>query len=273
MTDRPELSDDVDMKRRNDAQTLNGWDRDKVTEDAFLGGRLRLFQPRNGFRAGLDSVMLAAAVPAQNGETIADLGSGVGTASLCLMARVPGLNLTVIEIDQGLVELANANFRANKIDGTFHAIAGDALALEREIPRNAFDHVLTNPPFLDSASATTGPDQGKARAIAQAAQSTDLWYKTALALLKPKGTLTLIQRADMLSEILQRLEPGTGDIEVLPLYASPTAPAIRVIIRARKGRRGPLRILPPLILHQADGSFTSAAEAVLRNGCALITSP
>jgi tRNA1(Val) A37 N6-methylase TrmN6 len=239
--------------------------------DAFLGGRLLIEQPIKGFRAGLDSVLLAASVPARERQSIFELGMGAGVASLCLLARVGQLQVTGIEIDGRLAELANVNASANGFGQRMRCVTGDVENPPRSLPLQAFDHVMMNPPFLSAEKATAGPDRGKARAIAARTDSTQIWIANGLKLLKPKGSLTIIHRADALGDILEALIPGCGDIEVLPLHPKADLPAIRIVVRARKGRRGPMKILPGLVLHGTDGRFTPIVEAALREGRSLIT--
>jgi tRNA1(Val) A37 N6-methylase TrmN6 len=242
------------------------------TQDAFLGGRLSVRQPAKGFRAGLDSVLLASAVRAQPGDRIAELGMGAGVASLCLAVRVPALSVTGFEADPALVALARANVRANGLENQVDARQADVTRTLDGVAPGTFDHVFFNPPFLDASRATAGPDPGKAQAIAQDPGAAPLWFKTARRLLKPKGELTLIHRADALPEILANLAKGFGGVETLAVYAQAGRAAIRVIVRARKGARGPHALLPGLLLHGEGQAFTAQALAILRAGASLSTS-
>jgi tRNA1(Val) A37 N6-methylase TrmN6 len=263
----------AEAERRNDARAVAGWPPGAISCDAFLGGRIRACQPVKGFRAGMDSVLLAAAVPAAKGERVMDLGQGAGVASLCLLARVAGVHIDGLEIDPALAALAAENARANGWAGRMACHAGDARRPPPMVPRQSYDHVMTNPPFLEAGRASAGPDPGKARALALTPEDEAAWFKAALALLKPKGWMTIVHRADALGRLLGYLARGTGDTEVIPIYAAADKPAIRVIIRTRKGARGPLKIAPGLTLHGPSGAFAPEAEAILREGAALTTSP
>lgn len=235
-----------------------------LTEDDLLGGRVRLLQPRHGYRAGTDPVMLAAACPAAPGERALDLGCGAGAAALCLGARAPGVDLHGLEVQPAYAALAAVNGAAAGL--TVHE--GDAREPPAALRALSFDHVLTNPPWFP-AEAPASPDAG--RAVARLARvSTGAWVDAALRRLKPRGRLTLIHRAERLGEILAALEGRAGDIRVLPLAAREGRPAGRVIVAARKGARGPLSLLAPLALHEGpchvrDGDdFSPAAAAILR---------
>jgi tRNA1Val (adenine37-N6)-methyltransferase len=234
-----------------------------VSLDKFLGGRIAVQQPETGFRAGLDAVMLAAAVPARAGEEILELGAGAGTASLCLAARLD-VRLTGIEIDPALVELANANAATNGMAERVAFAAADALALPAVL-RRPFAHVFCNPPF-HGEEGETAPDPGRARAL-QDGGTLPAWLAEGLKRTVSGGTFTAILRADRLGEALAAL-PGRG-ITVLPLWPRAEQPAKRVILQARQGSRAPLLLLPGLVLHAPDGSYTPQADAVLRVGTAL----
>ena len=229
--------------------------------ETFLDGRVVVRQPEIGFRSGLDAVMLAAAVPARGGDTTLELGAGAGTASLCLLARVPGLVATGIEIAPALAALAEANAAANGM--TAHFAAADIFALPGALKRD-FDHVFCNPPFHDEANAP--PDAARARALMDEGRLGD-WLALGLRRTVSGGSFTAILRADRLAEALKAL-PG-GGVTVLPLWPRAGEPARRVIVQARKGTRAPLRLLPGLVLHTADGGWTAQADAILRGGGAL----
>ncbi|BBF94146.1 tRNA1(Val) (adenine(37)-N6)-methyltransferase [Blastochloris tepida] len=244
-----------------------------LTDDAVLGGRLRLLQPARGHRAGHDAILLAAAVPAAPGERAADLGAGIGTAGLAVAARVPGLSMVLVEIDPGLAALAAENARRNGLDDRVSAAAADIGDIGRangppELPADRFDQVLCNPPFLDPGRHAASPDPDKRRAHLPERPRGD-WIAAALRLLTPGGTLTLIERADALAGVLADLDVRWGAIEIVPVHPRPGAPASRVLVRARKGRRTPLALLPALVLADVAGRPSEAADAVLRSGAAL----
>lgn len=246
----------------------------ETTEDAALGGRLTLRQPRRGHRFGHDGVLLAAATAARPSDHVVDLGAGVGLAGLALAARVPGLTVTLVEIDPQLVALATENARSNGLAHCVQALALDATASARALataglkPGSA-QRVMMNPPFNDPARQRPSPDTNRAHAHNALPERLIGWCKTAGRLLTANGTLTLIWRADGLPEVLAALDGGFGGITVLPVYPRPHAAAIRILIGATKGSRAPFALLPGLILNDAHGRPSSAAETVLREGTAL----
>jgi tRNA1(Val) A37 N6-methylase TrmN6 len=242
-----------------------------LTDDAFLGGRLRLWQPATGYRAAMDPVLLAAAVPARAGEAVLDLGCGAGAAALCLAARVPGLALAGLELQGDYAALARANAARN--DLALQVTEGDVAAMPVGLRARVFDHVLTNPPYY-GASGPAATDAGRDLALREALPLGD-WIAAGLRRLRPGGRITVIQSADRLADLLAALAPGAGSVAVLPVAPRDGRPARRVIVSARKGGRGALRLLAPLVLHAApahagDGEdFTDAARAVLRDAAAL----
>jgi tRNA1Val (adenine37-N6)-methyltransferase len=231
-----------------------------VTE-AFLDGQVKIAQPETGFRSGLDAVMLAAAVPGRDGQTALELGAGAGTASLCLLARVPGLAITGVEIDPGLAALATANAAANAMAARF--VAADIFALPSELKRD-FDQVFCNPPFHGEGQIS--PDEMRAAALMDGGRLRD-WLKTGLQRTVSGGWFTAILRADRLNQALAAL-PEKG-VAAFPLWPRAGEAPKRVIVQARKGSGAPFALLPGLVLHQADGSWTAEADDVLRRGNAL----
>lgn len=236
----------------------------ETTEDGFLGGRVRARQFTRGFRSGLDAVMLAAAVPARAGDKVLELGAGVGAASLCLAARVPDSTVTGVEIDAGLVSLANENAAANRMAEGARFVQGDALNLPLEL-RATFDHVLCNPPF-HHPDGESSPDASRALALQDAGELSQ-WLEAGLKRTASNGTFTLILRADRLREVLEAL-PARG-VTVFPLFPKRAAAAKRVIVQSHCGRRTPFGLLPGLVLHEEDGRYTPEADAVLRGEAAL----
>jgi tRNA1(Val) A37 N6-methylase TrmN6 len=239
-----------------------------MTRDTFIGGRLHLSQPAAGHRAGTDAVLLAAAVSEQADGSAIDAGAGVGAAGLAAARAAPALRIALLERDPRLVALARANIAANRLAD--RAFVAEADLLSREscraagLEREQADFVLTNPPFLSAERARISPDRDKASAHVIGAGGLDAWISACLALLRRGGTFLIIQRADALQEVLQRLSPGAGAIIVLPIHARADRAATRIVIRALKGRRTPLVLAPPLVLHEADGTFTARAEALHR---------
>ncbi len=208
--------------------------------------------------------MLASAVPARSGQTALELGAGVGTAGLCLAARVKGCAVMGAEIDQDLVDLANINAKANGMAARVRFVAADIRALPRAL-RRSFDHVFCNPPFHDG-DGQASPDPRRARARHDSC-GLGLWLETGIRRTGPKGTFTAILRADRLKEALDAM-PATG-VTVFPLWPKRGAEAKRVIVQLRRAARRPLALLPGLVLHENNGRFTAEADAVLRHAGAL----
>jgi len=234
-----------------------------ATEDRFLNGRVRIRQMATGFRSGLDAVMLAAAVPAGAGDHALELGSGAGTASLCLAARATGSSVTGVEIDPALAALATANAGANGMAQRVSFVAADVFDLPKEL-RREFAHVLCNPPFHEGGEVS--PDPARDRALRDAGRLAQ-WMEAGLKRTASEGTFTAIVRADRMGEALARL-PERG-VCVFPLWARAGAEAKRVLLQVRKGSRAPSALLSGLTLHNADGSYTPEADRVLRDGTAL----
>ena len=245
-----------------------------ATEDAVLGGRLVLRQPRRGHRVGHDAILVAAATPAKAGEHAIDFGAGVGAAGLALADRVPGLAVTLVEIDSALAVLAGENINRNGFADRVRAVVLDVTGGARAfvaaaLPSGSAARVLMNPPFNDPARHKPSPDPRRRAAHDLAPSSFAPWIGTAARLLRPNGKLTVIVRADGTAALLNALGDAFGAIALLPVHGKPNATAIRVIVGAIKGSRAPLAILPGLVLAGNDGTPTPAAEAVLRHAEAL----
>ena len=224
---------------------------------------MTIAQPKRGFRAGHDTVLLAAAVPEEQGSLVLELGSGAGVAALCLAARVPDVDVLGIEIDPGLVELASDNAARNGMAGRVRFRIGDAVQFA---DGNRFDHVFFNPPFYP-ASGQESPHAARDRAMRDADQALALWMRVGLSAMKDEGTVTAIVRADRVSELLSAAQ-GLAAI-LFPLFPHAGGEPKRFIVRVVKGTNGHLRHAAGLVLHEADGRNTEAAEAVLRHGAPL----
>lgn len=247
---------------------------DEITDDAALGGRLRLLQPRRGHRFGHDAILLAAAVPAVAGDRVVDLGAGVGTAGLAVAARVKGITLALVEKDPALADLATRNAQRNDVAGVTKIVALDVAASEKDfakagIAAGSANCVLMNPPFHEAGKANPSRDAARRAAYIGGSDVLAKWIDRAERLLCDGGALTLIYRADSLAMVLDMLPPNFGSVAVLPIHPKPAAAAIRVIVGAKKGGRDPLAILPGLILNDAEGHPTPQAEDILRRAAAL----
>jgi len=237
-----------------------------ITEDGFLGGRLQLRQPASGHRAGHDAILLAAATAARPGDRIVDFGAGVGAAGFAVARRVAGIELVLVEIDAALAALASANATSNGIDAGVVRLdlgASAAAFAAAGLGPDSVDGVLTNPPFNDPVRQQPSPDG--ARRVAHEATATTLenWIHAARRVLKPGGALTLIWRAEGLEQVLAALARGFGGIGLLPVHGTASGPAIRILVRATKGGRAPLRIYPGLVLNDSAGVPTPQANALL----------
>ena len=237
-----------------------------VTEDMFLGGQLRLRQPRRGHRAGHDAILLAAATPAQPGHRVVEFGAGVGTAGLAVARRVAGLDLVLAEIDETLAALARANAEANGLAAkvlVFDVTANADVFAASGLGPDSADIVLMNPPFNDAERHRASPDPARQSAHVAAADTLEKWTHAARRVLKSGGVLTMIWRADGLAQVLAALERGFGSVGVLPVHPSPKGAAIRVIVSAIKGGRAPMALHPGLVLQDPDGGGGAEAAAVL----------
>jgi len=238
------------------------------TRDAFLGGRVVLSQPARGFRAGLDAVMLAAAIPACAGDRVLDLGCGVGAVALCLHARVAGLSLTGVEVQPDYAALARTN--GVEAGAEFEVVEASVEALPAALRAQRFSHVFLNPPFYPRGAGSPAANSGRESALRETAPLS-AWITIAARRVAPRGTLTVLVGADRLPEALAAIPRGFGGVTVKPLAPLAGADAIRVILRAVPGSRAAFRLLAPLVLHKAPGTgaFTPEAEAILRGAAAL----
>jgi tRNA1(Val) A37 N6-methylase TrmN6 len=237
-----------------------------LTEDAFLGGQLRLRQPKSGHRAGHDAVLLAAATSARPGERVVEFGTGVGAAGLALARRVGAIDLVLIEIDERLVALARDNAAAN-------AIAAKVITLDVTAPAEMFaahglmpdsaDVVLMNPPFNDGLRHRASPDKARETAHIALPGMLENWIHAARRILKSDGVLTLIWRADGIAEALAALSRGFGSLAILPVHSEAGKPAIRVLVRAVKGGKAPARLHNGLVLNKEPGMPNKEVADVL----------
>ena len=244
-----------------------------VTDDAFLGGALSVLQPKGGYRAGLDAILLAASVP-QDAQTVLDVGAGVGVVGLAVAQRLPNTRVTMIERDAGLAALARANIARNALEQQASLIEADILRRPSEASAIAtaaetFDHVLANPPYHLEGHGTAATDRAKAGSHAMAPGDLEGWVRFMARMARPGGAATLIHRADALGDILGALAGRFGGVLVLPIHPREGEPASRVLVQARKGSRAPLQLRAGLVLHNADHSFRPDVDAILRRGVAL----
>lgn len=244
-----------------------------LTEDGFLGGRLRMLQPEKGYRAGIDAVFLAASVPAAPGETLFEAGIGTGVAAMCIVSRVPTVHITGMEIASRYALLAEENAKRNSLGDSIRVIHADVKdALRRDLSNlpshGSFSHAFANPPYFEEGRVTPSPSLLKAQAHSFGPEDLDLWVKVLATMVTLRGTATFIHRAESLGKLLASMEDRFGDIRVAPLYAREGTAASRIIVQGVKGSKAPMQLLPGLILHDKTNSFTPEAEAILRDGMA-----
>jgi tRNA1(Val) A37 N6-methylase TrmN6 len=245
-----------------------------VTEDAFLGGALTILQPKAGYRAGLDAVLLAAAAPARSGEHLLDVGAGVGVVGLAAARRLAGLQVTLVEQDAQLVALARDNIRRNRLAERASVVVADVMRPLSESPElhaaaGRFDHAVCNPPFLVEGRGSAAGEPMRAAASTMPAAGLERWVQFTAAMVRAGGTVTLIQRADALHDVLAAMDGRFGGARLLPLYPRANSAASRVLVQATKGSRAPLTLLPGIVLHNDDNGFRPEIEAILRHAAAL----
>ena len=244
----------------------------ELTQDAFLGGRLSIWQPKRDYHAGVDPVLLAASVCASASQRVLELGCGVGVASLCLAWRT-GVSVVGLEVQQDYAALAARNAAGH--DLPFAVVTGDLRDVPAAIRAESFDHVMANPPYYDRTRGTKAPDAGRETALGDGAAMAQ-WVDVAIRRLKPKGYLTFIQRADRLPELLAAMDGRVGDIQVLPIVPRSGRAAELVVMRARKGAKSAFKLLTPLVLHQGDThthdgeSYRDDVREILRDGAPLV---
>jgi tRNA1(Val) A37 N6-methylase TrmN6 len=236
--------------------------------DRLLGGRVVLHQAVDGYRAAIDPVLLAAAVPARGGERACDLGCGDGAAMLCLATRVPGLTVVGLERDGRAAARARAGCVDSGVADRTAVVEGDVAHLPDALAPGSFDHVLVNPPF-HPAEHTASPDPRRHVANREARSGLEPWVTAAHRLLKPKGRFVLIHRADRLDRVIAGLAPRFGSIAIIPIWPRAGRDAKRVVLVARKGGRGPAALRAGLVLHGEATTYTEAATAVLRDAAPL----
>ncbi len=248
---------------------------DDVTADVFLGGAIRIAQPRRGYRAGLDAVMLGATVDTQLNGCVLDCGAGVGTVGLCVAACCPNAAIVLVEREQALLELAKINVSANGFDSRVTTVEFDVAAktpdgaLPSPLIAETFDVVLANPPYHDVGAGTRADDDLKDRSHAMTADQLEIWVRFMARMCRPGGQAIMVHKADALPRLLEAFAGRFGGIRVVPLYPRQGENAHRIIIAATKGSRAPLTIRAGLILHGDGNAFSAAADAILRIGARL----
>ena len=247
-----------------------------VTRDAFLGGALSIAQPKDGFRAGIDAVLLAAAasLEAGRGEKVLDVGAGVGVVGLAVARRVADAAVLLVERESRLAELARCNIERNGLVQRVRLVTADVSRRLEDLPdleseAATFDHVLANPPYNPEGAGTVSVDALRAAANVMPGGNLARWARFMAAMARPGGTATVIHRADAVGEVLTAFAGRFGAVVVVPLYPRAGKSAVRVLVQGIKGSNAPTELRPGLVLHDAGNRFTAEAEAVLRHGTAL----
>lgn len=240
-----------------------------VAESAFLGGRVRLRQPVRGYRAGMDAALLAAAVQPRPGERLLEAGCGAGAVLMQIAARHPDVLLAGLEREQAAADLARDNAALNQASGRTTILNGDVARGFRALDLPPFDWAISNPPFFDDPGALRAPAEGK-RAAWMADDGLAAWTGFLLKAVREGGRIVIIHRADRLADLLALLAPKAGSFAVRPIHPYADQPAKRVLVQAIKTGRAPLRLLPPLVLHdRSDAKHTPQTEAILRGEAVL----
>ncbi len=253
------------------------------TRDHFLGGALILAQPERGYRAGLDAVLLASAAPIGDGEvaTVADVGAGVGTVGLCIARRSGATSLVLIEQDATLCEIATRNAALNGLSDRVRIVRFEiGSKVTRSVgaptspdltapPVASIDHAVANPPYFPAGQHRMPTSAAKAAARMMPIGGIEAWARFCARIVRPGGSLTLIYPAAALRQILSALEGRFGAIEIKPVLPYSDREAVRILFRARKGSRAPLSIVPPLVVHQRDGSFTPDVAQICQGPASL----
>ncbi|MET0272399.1 MAG: methyltransferase [Phenylobacterium sp.] len=242
---------------------------DEITEDRVLDGRVVLRQPARGYRAGLDAALLAAACDAPDGARVLDAGCGAGGAMLPAAVRRAGARFTGIERDVDALELARENIALNGLSDRVDVVEGDVAVRFSSLELAPFDAAMSNPPFFDDANALRGPAEAR-RGAWMADDGLEAWVGFLSKAVREGGTITVIHRADRLADLLALLSLKAGSIQILPVQPFADEPAKRVLVRAIKTGKAPLKLLPALILHDREGGkHTAQVEAILRGEAAL----
>jgi tRNA1(Val) A37 N6-methylase TrmN6 len=236
------------------------------TEDRLLGGRVRLKQPAAGYRVAIDPVFLASAVPAEPHQLVLDVGCGAGAAMLCLAARVAHSRVVGLEMQRDLVRLAGDNIILNGLEARASVMIGDLLHPPPRLSPGAFDHVMANPPFNRRGHGGSAAIAGKPTATIEGNADLADWVRFSLAMVRSKGTVTFIHRADRIDALLSQIAGRAGEVVIFPLWPGEGKAASRILVRARKQVASPARLAAGLVLHEADGRPSAGADGVLREG-------
>ena len=243
----------------------------EFTKDSFLGGGIRIWQPKKGYRAGIDPILLAASVNVSAGQKVLDLGCGVGTASFAIGYRVKNVELYGIEIQKVFADLADLNSKENGIE--FQVECANISKLSSNITSKNFDHVIANPPYFDRKSSVRGINVSKEKSFGDTLPISE-WLKVAAKRAKPKGFVHFIVRSDRLMEIFTNMPNSLGSLVITPVISRKNENAKLTILHAKKNGRAGFIISSPIVLHPLKSSsrekYVPEVDKVLRNGTSLI---
>ncbi len=243
-----------------------------ITDDTFLGEELSILQPKKGYRAGIDAVLLASTVVAgaRQDLDVIDLGAGVGVVGLAVATRLCRARVRMVEKQAPLVELAQRNIERNGMAGRITVEARDIVNDGTQgVPAAAFDHALANPPFYAPATVRVPPNTIKAGAHVMPAAALESWFRLMAHAVKPGGFMTMIHRVEALPELLRLADGRFGALEIQPIHAFANESANRIMLRGTKGSRKPLRLLHGLVVHKSDRSYQPEIDSVLRSPTSL----
>jgi tRNA1(Val) A37 N6-methylase TrmN6 len=252
-----------------------------VSQDAFLGGALQICQPKSGYRAGLDAVLLAAAAPVAAGARahVLDAGSGVGVVGLCVAWRVRDAQVTLVEVEPDLAALARDNVLRNSVGDRVRVVEADIAlggtafntpeAASAGLLAGSFAHVLANPPYHEAGRGTSPASRLKAAAHLMPRRGLAAWIRFLASAAAGDASATIIYPAERLAELLALMQGRFGALKVLPIFARETGAATRVIVQGRKGSRAPLQILRGLVLHDDGNALRPDVQQIVRHGAAL----
>jgi tRNA1Val (adenine37-N6)-methyltransferase len=237
-----------------------------TSDGTLLGGRVTYRQKRQGYRTGIEPILLAACVPARAGERVVEAGTGAGPGLLALNARIPGIIGLGIERDPGMADIAAANVALNAPN----TLKIQCHPLEDWTPDGPYDHAFANPPWHPDAG-TPPLDPGRHAAKRANDKTLPLWIRALATPLRRRGTLTLVLPAASFSQAVAALATcHCTEITLLPLWPHAGEPAKLIILQAIREGRGASRILPGLVLHEPDGTYTPHASAILRDAAGVM---
>ena len=243
----------------------------EFTKDSFLGGGIKIWQPKKGYRAGIDPILLAASVNVSAGQKVLDLGCGVGTASFAIGYRVKNVELYGIEIQKVFADLADLNSKENGIE--LQVECSNISNLSSNITSKNFDHVIANPPYFDRKSSVRGINLSKEKSFGDTLPISE-WLKVAAKRAKPKGFVHFIVRSDRLMEIFTNMPNSLGSLVITPVISRKNENAKLTILHAKKNGRAGFIISSPIVLHPLESDsrekYVPEVEKVLRNGASLI---